>query len=389
MNDLEQMLRDALHDAPPVTPMTPDPVSVVSRRVRRIRLVLAGATAAAAVVVAVVVVPLANVADRGADEIQPLKTPTAGPSATALPAGTSVLWPTGADWVSVSPDGARWLTYTDSSGRRTGLAEVDADGQVLHQVAQPPAPADRVYAGRTVVWVVGSDDGGDVLSRVSAYSTSGQLIATKALPTTLLTFAVVTGDDLYVQTGRDPATDGVARFRVNGTAVDETDVTLPDHQGNGIAVTANGAVWADTEKHLVQVEPTGSGLRVVDVTGQWPLHGGDDANNPDAVWSADGSRLIELTPGFLSSGLSVSEGNRIPVSGTPQLAATDARGDLYVVTKEATLYAFAAATLSDGAAKPFAGVDVEGGAAFMVADPAGGVDYVTGDGRLLHWNPAH
>ena len=29
MNDLEQMLRDALHDAPPVTPMTPDPVMLI------------------------------------------------------------------------------------------------------------------------------------------------------------------------------------------------------------------------------------------------------------------------------------------------------------------------------------------------------------------------
>lgn len=388
MSDLEQLLRDALHDAPPVAPATPDPVAAVNRRVRRARLSVAAVTAAVAAVAVAVVVPFAGTGRSGEQKVQPLGTPTPTPSATSsLPANTTALWTTGgANWASVSPTGTRWLTYFDKGGRLLSLAQVDSDGHAVHQ-ATPPAPAGEVYAGSSVVWVVGSDQGGNILSRVSAYSTSGQLVATKAFPTTLLSFAVVKGDDLYVQTGDDPAKDGVARLRVQGNAIDEADVTLPDHQGNGIAVTANGAVWAETEKHLVEVQATATGLRLGHVTDAWSLHGGNDAKNPDAVWSADGSRLIELTPGLLSSGVSVAQGDRIPVSGTPQLATTDAAGNVYVLTKEETLYAFAAATLGGGNPAPVATADVDGGAVVLVADPAGGVDYVTGNGQLLRWDP--
>ena len=385
MTDLEQLLRDALQEAPPVAPASPDPVAAVTRRVRRVRLSVAAVTAAAAAVAFAVVVPFAGTGSSGEQKVQPLGTPTPSASST-LPADTTTLWASGADWASISPTGARWLTYFDKGGQVLSLAQVDSAGRVVHE-AKPPAPAGEVYAGSSVVWVVGSDQGGNILSRVSAYSTSGQLVATKTFPTTLLSFAVVTGDDLFVQTGDDAGNNGVARLRLHGNAIDETDVALPDHQGNGIAVTANGAVWADTEKHLVEVQATATGLRVGHVTDAWSLHGGDDAKNPDALWSADGSRLIELTPRLLSSGVSVAEGDRIPVPGTPQLATTDAAGNLYVLTKEGTLYAFAAATLSSGGPAPVASVDVDGGAVVLVADPSGGVDYVTGGGQLLRWDP--
>jgi hypothetical protein len=403
-------VRDALHATPTPETTVSDPLPAITRRVRRTRVVVAASGVAVVAAAVAVVVPTVGLGGSATDKVAPLESPTAAPSpspsdgSTSMPApgvvdtgprspspsptsspNTTTLWSHGANWVSTSADGSRWLLYT-ADGHTPKLGRLVGADQAA-DIVTPPTPADEVYAGRSIQWVVGSDDGGSILSRVSAYS-AGALLATKALPTTLLTYAVVSGDDLYVETGSDTAGSGVARFRVQTGGIDESDATLPD-QGNGLSVTGNGAVWAETSHHLVEIQSTATGVRTGHVFDAFGYVGGMDLSNPDTIWGYDG-RLIQLTPATLSTGGSVSELDRIPVDGVPRFAVGTGAGGVFVATSEpAGLYYFSRAAAGSSTNDPTATLPITDAVAAMTHDPDGGaVDIVTSDGRLLRWNPA-
>ena len=396
MTHIEDLVREALA-ATPATTTTTDPLAALDRRVRRARRRLAvGAGVAAAAVAAAIVVPLAALGGgHDAGKVGVYHPPTPKPSA---PAGTSVLWPSGTVWVSADSDGRRWLLYNNGSVGHYYVGRLESG-----RVAMPrevPGPADYVVAGDNVIWVVGEGPGGSAPSRVSAIDTRTGTVATVTFGQDL-SLATTVGDSLYVDVlDNSSGTDSVDRVDLDNGVIGIT-ASVPVPAAGVIATSQQDHVWVQSSTGLVELIPTPTGVDK-GVTVGW---GGDvygptgdkDSMGSDSLWSFDGDRLIGLTPTLLLQGSSVAQGWRLNVAGKPTAVATAADGGLYVAVSQPSKYGKQVG-LQTGLAY-YSAQDVQGpGTAptatlagvqttAIVADPAGGVDYLDDQGQLLRWDP--
>lgn len=397
MSDIEQLLRDALHDAPTTPPRSADPIPAIERRVRRLRFAAGVAVGAAAAVVAAVVVPLSVGTSGGHARVQILsKTPTPAPSATPSPTANvtggpqpTLVW-MGANWVAGAPSGLPWMLYVDGSGADGGTRIARLTPASPQDGAKVLAPAGRVAPGKTVVWVVGSSDGSSVLGRVSALTTDGTQVATRTYPDELLTSTAVVGDDLYVVRGGSSATAHVDRLRIVNGRIETASVAVP--QAEQVVATASGEVWAQTPSHLVRLTSTGSGIGTgTAVTWSGAIIGADQrTGSGHAFWTWDGSRVVQLTPSLLTAGSSVAQGDRVQVPGRAAIAVTAPGGGLYLSVVEGDapgIYYYPADQL--GAGQPqAAAIWHDATAGTMCVDPRGGVDITSADGVIYRWDPA-
>lgn len=386
MNDIEQLLRDSLRGAPTPVPSTADPIPSVERRVRRTRRILtAGAAAGVALLAAGIAVPLA-LRDGGAAEVRiapASHAPSPLPSGPSAPNVTTLV-ASGANWVSTSADGHLW--YTTSPAGSSSLVELNASGGQLHR-SPIKSPGDLVVAGTDIVWVVGGDDGGDVRGRIAAYAPTGELLGSLDYPQDTLSYATQVDDDLYVVRSNGSGTF-VERVTGVGGRLVATSVSLPGAET--ITATAAGNVWVSTSTSLVRVVDTGTALRL-GATVAWAgpilgvVAGGRDV---DALWSYDGSRVVELSPALLRQGTSVAEGARIPVPREPSWVVSSTARDVFVAMNDGPVEIFHFRGDQLGSGKAGSIMEVAGGRVdVMAADPAGGVVFVDDSGQLLRWQP--
>jgi len=396
MSDLEQMLRDALHETPTSAPRSADPVPAIQRRVRRLRLAAGVSLGAAAAVVAAVVVPM-SVGTSGNARVQILDTtPTPTPSPTPSPSANvtggpqpQLVW-MGADWVASAPSGMPWMLYDDGSGPDGGTRIARLTPALPQDGVKVLLPAGRVVAGKTVVWVVGSNDSSTISSRVSALTTRGALIATTTSRDALLTATAVVGDDLYVLRNGNSASAEIDRLRVVGGTIQTATVAVPGAEN--VAATAHGDVWAQTSTKLVRIASTNTGISTstsVEWTGD--IIGTDTSSGgQDGFWTWDGSRVVQLTPSLLTTGSSVAQGDRLLVPGHAAIAVTAPGGGLYLSIVEGDapgIYYYPADQLGAGQPQPGA-IWHDATAATICVDPRGGVDVTSADGIISRWDPA-
>lgn len=355
MTQIEDLLREALASTP-TTSTTVDPLGAIDRRVRVARRwIAAGGVAVAAAVVAAVVVPIAVL----------------GGNANGKPSSVGIAnAPSTVISVAAAPNGTVWVLVDKGNGDYA----VGQNGSPDSDFTDVQGPAARVYADDMTVWVVGSTrvTGMDTATRTQ---TSGNVIDSG----TFGDAAVVDGT-LFVDRG-----DSVERLTVlNGSSVN----TIGMASAGDIATTSDGHLWVQSKgSQLVELIPTPYGAKV-GATVQWT---GDiytatqPRSAPDGIWAYDGSRLIALIPSALSGCVSCAEGDRVEVSGQPLAVVQLPGGGLYVANQHQIVYR-APADLGSGTAGVDAdlnGITVNA----MVADPAGGVDYIDGQGNLVHWDP--
>ena len=389
MNDIEELLRDALQSAPTPEPRIGDPVASIERRAGRARAFIAGgALAAVAVIAAAVFVPL-QLTNRSEGPSR-LGGPTATQPPSPRPSSTNrapqAWWANGSVAVT-SGGGALWHLRRVSKPNQQAYA-VDRLDPANHQVLRTwdlQAPADFMTYGLGRVWVWGGGDGGypdGLLQTINPVNNS-----TTAMSNTHLAFNGVAfaAGKAWAISGRqvmelDPA------HSANQVGV----VNLPaDSRQNGIVATPSGQIWVATAKKWMRIDP--SSRRVVD-TVQWsgPMFG---AAGGDAIWTYDG-RLIALSPALLHQGISVAEGSRIAVPGIVGAVAPSSDGGLFVVAysgKDAANDPEALYYLSQRALTGTAGINdqtpkVAAGPFQLAPDTTGGVDYTDGDAGV-RWTP--
>lgn len=385
MSQIEELLRQVLSETPAGTSATTvrDPLADVDRQVRRARTRLAiGGGAAIVAIVAAVLVPLSLGGGTTRNSLQVAQSPT--PGATTTP-GTTLL----ADEVkSVASDGLGSTSYVLVDWKVSSGASYVAmlsGGKLTHRVTLEP-PADYLIADGDIAWVIGNDtEKGE--SRISAVSVATENKATITNPGRILG-ATVAFHSLYALVSLPDGSE-VDRYQTDASGglglVGSTAVA----DATRIVTDGEGAVWVQTESHLVELSSADQTVRTVEWSGDSPLYG---PVVPEGVWVYDG-RLIGLSPANLASGVSVAEGARLPVSGRPvAVVSTPDGGVYYAVTAPGggagtgVFYYSAASVRRGDATKPVAslpGVAVTG----LAVDPKGGVDMTREGGRLERWQP--
>jgi hypothetical protein len=380
MTQIEDLVRQALA-ATPAAPSTTDPLAALDRRVRRARRrMAAGAGAVAAAIVAAVVVPLAVLDGNGSpNSVGIVHTPTPTPS--PLPSGTTALWTASAAWATTDSSGRRWLLYADNGQSYVTQLSGGTDKPIAVQ-----SPADYIVAGDHVIWVIGSGSGapGDNRGRITAIDTSTGKTAELEQPQ--VSYGAAVDHSLYV-TESDTSGAYVARIDFDGNRLDDVgEVVLRGAQE--IVASGRGHVWVHVGDQLTELTLSSRGF----TTGksvQWgtgalyaptlPLSG------QDGIW-AYGGRLIALDPSALSGCVSCAEGDRVFVPGHPS-AVTETKDGLFVAVPGSGLLYYSPDALGSGSTPVTASIrDVQ--VVSLTADPVSGVDYVDGQGNLIHWDPA-
>ena len=381
MTPIEELVRQALAETPTAT-ITTDPLAALDRRVRKARRWLAaGAGAVAAALVAAVVVPLAVLSggNDAANKVIVGNTPTPAPS---NPPGVTTWWPSGAESVaSAYPrNGAPlWVLIKDTDTTVIGPVNPNQMSE-SYPVSEP---ADYVVPGQRVEWAIGTDRGSNTV-RVSALDNGSTDVSTLTFSGSVVSTPAVVGDSLYLLTSEASSTF-VRHFVLSNDGIDQSQPLVLDGTTE-IAATSNGHVWVQGRQKLYEVITTGNAVReasAVDWSGDIYGPTGVDAMG-DSLWAYDGDRLIDLLPKNLLGCVSCAEGYRISVAARPTAVATGEDGSLFVATTTGIYFYSAQDVHGDGtygAPLPVSGVTS------MAADPAGGVDYVTPQGELDHWDP--
>lgn len=398
MSQIEELLREALAQTP-TTATTVDPVGALDRRVRRARRRLAvGSGVAAIAVVVAVLVPLAALRGHGTNRLQVAHTPTPTPS-TRSGSGAEV-WVKAphARGVATGDDGSGsdgvWGLVEGKSGADQ-VAHFDAEG-VVDKHFDVPGPVDFISVGLGYVWAYGGGDGayGDlsVVNRVDP--ATGKLstlhIHGKGAPYSM----VFTAQSALVALS---AANQVARVSgVTGSLGVHQAVRVPG-QPTDMVAAGDGTVWVreSLAKKWAQLD-VADGKLAVKQTVSWagPLFG---FSHDDTVWTSDSkTRIVEITPSYLSSAVSAAYGRRIATPRQPLAVVAEADGGgIYVATGSydgtanpesvgISYYSDDAVQAEDGRATArLVGV----AAMWIAAAPDGGVLIVTQDGQLEHWNP--
>jgi len=378
---IEDLVRQALTETPTAVPTTTDPLAALDRRVRRARRWLAaGAGAVTAAIVAAVVVPLALLGGNGSpNSLVVQHSPTPAPS---NPPGVTTWWPSGAESVAgpYPRNGAPlWVLIKDTDTTVIGPVNPNEMSE-SYPVSEP---ADYVVPAQGVEWVVGTDHGSNTV-RVTALDNGSNGVSTLTVSGSVVNTPTAVGDSLYLLTSEASSTF-VRHFVLSNDGIDQSQPLVLDG-ATKIAATSKGHVWVQGRQKLYEVITTGNAVRedsAVDWSGD--IYGPTGVNsNGDDLWAYDGDRLIDLLPKNLLSCVSCAEGWRINVAARPTAVVTGEDGSLFVATTTG-IYFYSAQDVHGsgtyGAPLPVSGVTS------MAADPSGGVDYVTPQGELDHWDP--
>ena len=391
MTAIEDLVRQALAETPTTTTTT-DPLAALDRRVRKARRwIAAGASAVAAAVVAAVVVPLAVLSggNDAANKVIVGNTPT---PTSSNPPGVTTWWPSGAVEVADSPvQGAPSMVLIRQADK-TFISPIDPNMQVERTTV--PEPADYVAPGNTVEWVAGTNHT-DNSVLVSAVNNAGGKVSSMTVSGSVVSAPAVVDDSLYLLTS-DGSSTFVRHFILSNDGIDQSQPLVLDG-ATEIATTVNGHVWAQGRQKLYEVITTGNAVReasAVDWSGD--IYGPDAPDSSgDTMWAYDGDRLIDLLPKNLLGCVSCAEGYRISVAGRPDAVATSGDdGAVYVAVSQPGQQTGLGTGIgyyshddvhgdAGGPTKTLFGIR----ATSMVADGAGGVDYVDDQGQLQHWDP--
>jgi hypothetical protein len=258
----------------------------------------------------------------GPTTIEPSPTPTA-PSTTD-PA--SVPPPPGAiEGLAVGRNGGEiWLVRSDIGAVQRHRVD---NGRVAEQLSSFVLPGlDRVVVGADAVWAFGNSDatGGGEICVIDP--TSGQPIDGHAGDGTIAPRGIAfAGGATWIT---DTANDRVMRVQLVGDRLQTQPVAVGD-EPREIVATGNGELWVreagdgtiariDTERLVVAQRHTWTGA----------LFAPDGA---DAIWAADGGRVVSLTPSALAVGQSVALGARLDADAT---AVAVANNVIWVATRD-------------------------------------------------------
>ena len=394
MNNIEDLLREALTTTPAPTP-TVDPLGGLDRRIRRARRWMAtGAGIGVAAVTAAVVVPLATVGGTQAGNLQyGHQSPSPSATASGIP-GLQVIdvWQQSGAAAVASGDGGLWALTIGGTSTPEGDAVQQfnpVDGRRIGSPIAVPSPADFISVGLNRVWVYGGGDGayGD-LSVISAIDPANGHVETlrihgKGGPQAM----VFASQQAFVSLA--VANEVVSVGGVTGPLAEGQPVAVPG-QPTSMVVMNDGSVWVDESlnrkwAHLDVAEGHSKLLGTVDWNA--PIFGLSPHNS---VWTRD-TRLIEINPASLSQCVSCAYGARIPTPGRPTAVAATDSGGLFVVTDASAgqrggIAYYTAQDVQRESNSPSAFLAVDG-VYWLAADPAGGVVYVDGTSRLAHWVP--
>lgn len=404
MTDLEELVRESLRTAPPVTPASSDPLGLVARRVRRARLRWGGGLAAVvAVLVAAVVVPL-SLRQSAANRVVP-----SNPSASASPApspdarGVTVWQSSGA--VAVTTGGG-WLWELDDSGH---VVKVDPRTHEQIEKWDVEKGAEGLAYGGGVVWVWTRSTHLDVIAigggLVQAVDVGhdGQ-VAKYPVTDLALDYLTVLDEpdgraDALVVVGKT-----VRQLRAVGAAITVVaTTTLPAAADGSVVPTGNGDYWVAAGGKLEQLDlpPAPDGSRTVGDQPKDSVAFGAalvGTAGADSLWAYDGSRLVAVTPALLHQGQSVAVGDRIALRGFPGVVSPDGTGGLFVTVMPGQviepgavppgLYYVDKAAIESGSGVTSTTPTVSDASPLELApDGRGGVDFVSDGGAAEHWQP--
>lgn len=218
----------------------------------------------------------------------------------------------------------------------------------------------------------------------------------------------VIGDDLYVYDMYGNGNAGIVyRFGLRGDRiVMGRSVSIPEGQtygeGSPIVATSDGHLWVQGDLKLLELVPTANGLRRTH-SFDWssgallaPIPA--TSTTGPALWGSPGpsDRIHALNVDDLSAGEPADERYVLTLRGTPALAAAAPGGGLYVsvndvedegIQTDLGVYYYSPAALQAGSSTPTAHI-YDASPSGLVVDPAGGVDFISGQTHhLIRWNP--
>jgi len=405
MSRTEDLLREALASTP-VDPNT-DVLYGLEARIKRARRRLAVAgSVAVCVVAAAIVVPLATLSIGGskASGVHVTTTPTPLPTPPPTPVrgsdGTATWLPSGATQVDVGDDGSGrtgvWA-LTRGTAPDTGVVVGfdPASGATTHRILVP-GPVDFLSVGLGYVWAYGGGDGGSgslsVIDRVNPQS--GKVDTLRITGAGGPSSMAFTAQGAYVTLS---AANKVVRVSdVTGPLSQQQSLAVPG-QPEWLTVVDDGTAWVEEGQahRWAHLDLSDGQMRVVE-TQPWSgrLFG---LSHDGYVWTSDDpGRVIELSPGTLTAGVSVSYGNRVSTVGPPiDVVDQWGTGGIFVATADTSganagegtaisYYSPAAVRIGNSPTAQLAGVVV---ASDLVATPDGGVVFVTDAGSVEHWKP--
>ena len=389
MNDIEELLRDALQSAPTPETLVGDPVATIERRAGRARAFIAGgALAAVAVITTAVVVPLQLT--KQADGPSRLGGPTATQPPSPRPSSTNrppTSWSSPGVLALASGGGSLWALRADpnSQSGQMYVDRLDARTHARHGRWAVQAPGSWFFYGLGRVWLTGGGDGAYPDGSLQMVDPARASVRSLTATHQQLSGVAFAGGHAWVIAGRNI-------WEVNTDGAHVGTVALPAEADQlGIAATDSGQVWVKVGKRWLRIDP--ATRRVVD-TVQWngPMLG---AAGGDAIWTYEG-RLIALSPALLHQGTSVAEGSRIAVPGVVTAVAPSSDGGLFVVALDGTnaesdptnLYYLSERALTGTAAINDQTPKAENAAAsYLAPDNTGGVNYTDANGAGAHWAP--
>jgi hypothetical protein len=255
----------------------------------------------------------------------PATTPTTSDPASVPAAPGSI------EGLAVGRDGGElWLVRSDIGAVQRHRVDNGRLAELLSSFVVPGL--DRVAVGADAVWAFGDSDatGGGEICAIDP--TSGQPIGGHAGDGTIAPRGIAfAGGATWIT---DAANDRVVRMQLIGDRVQSESVAVGD-EPQEIVVTGNNELWVreagdgtiariDTERLVVAQRHTWTGA----------LFAPDGA---DAIWAADGGRIVSLTPRALAVGQSVALGARLDVDAAAVAVANDV---IWVATRDGRLLRF-------------------------------------------------
>lgn len=348
-------LRDRLRAAAP-TPEGELEVDAIRRRAARRRRRRVASVVTTVVVVAATVATLAVTRDHGGNAVRTVERP----DTTTVPPVTSIDVP-GARGVAAG-GGALWVAREkddlDQNGAATkvswALERRDLDTGALVATIDMPGVVHGVAVNGDLVAAFGGGDGG--------YPDGGVAIVDATTNRIVATYGWDSGP-ARVSPVRAAATAGaiwitdagghLLEFSQNdrGSAVEQT--WNLDGQPTDVVATADGALWVwRSQKQLLSRFDPEKG----EVTASYQWCCGLFAADGTDVWVSDLDRLIELRPDLLAQGLSVAEGDRLPVRAA---VVVPDRDGLWVAVRDGGLQRWSRRSFTSAQPAPDAAIDTD------------------------------
>jgi len=312
-----------------------------------------------------------------------LRTPDAGTTAPPPINVTRVAGVTGRGVAATN--GAIWTTVEPAAGSngsivaRWGVERRDPRTGSVLQTITVPGVVREVAAGAGLVWVIGGGDGAYPQGGVAAIDpATGRVAFTygwEAGPPIAPYGIAVTTDAAWVTdtAGR------VLRFRPSSSGFGVSVSGPVTGRPTTIVALSDGSIWVSRSLDGVisRIDPTS-----LQVTETRPWSGVLFAADGTTIWTTDGTRLIQLDPELLGTGLSVAEGTRIPVD--PVAVAVGAAG-LVVAISGGGIDRYSRPVLSGSSPQPTGPITTDGSVEPWSLASLGADVWFIDDNGLGHW----